>query len=184
MAIELSNNGAFVLNILPALEDEGTPYSYSMSAYPELSEEDNLDFASPVDIQLSFLYTKGRVVLNGRLKAKLSVPCDRCLAPVETPLEMNLAEVLYRNASDDEDDEYLYSGEKVALDKIIIDNIYLSKPDKTLCKEDCKGLCPICGVNLNEQTCSCEAEEKEQEAEISAENPFAKLAGLFTDEEV
>lgn len=184
MAIELTKNGAFMLNILPALDEEGTSFSYECEAEPFSAEEYDIAFAAPVQLKFDYIYSKGRLILNGRIKAKLSAVCDRCLKDISESINIRLSEVLYKSAPDEDDEAYLYDGDKICLDKVVLDNISLNMPQKNLCKEDCKGLCPVCGVDLNEKTCSCQAAIDCEEAEEEpANNPFAKLAGLFTDDE-
>ena len=79
--------------------------------------------------------------------------CDRCLEPARISLESELKTVLTLESS--EDDSVAVSGGKIDLEKTAYDALVLALPTKILCKEDCLGLCPSCGKNLNEGECGC-----------------------------
>ena len=65
---------------------------------------------------------------------------------------------------------YPFSGEKLSLDKLVQDIMLLNAPMYGLCRPDCRGLCPVCGANLNHTQCSCTLPDEG--------NPFAALRGL------
>ncbi len=71
---------------------------------------------------------------------------------------------------------------------MVYDQICLNLPLKHLCMDDCQGLCPECGINLNKETCDCEsnvAESSYEEIEkekVNADNPFAALKDLISDD--
>ena len=69
---------------------------------------------------------------------------------------------------------YLLEDDDVLMDKLILDRISVELPQRFLCDEDCKGLCPKCGANLNERSCGCNITD-----DFKTINPFAKLEGLF-----
>lgn len=79
--------------------------------------------------------------------------CDRCLDPAVLPLEAELKTVLTLESS--EDDSVAVEGGKIDLEKTAYDALVLALPIKILCKEDCLGLCPSCGKNLNNGDCGC-----------------------------
>ncbi len=102
----------------------------------------------------------------GKLATKLEFPCARCLEAV--PYDVNRTfELLYRPQSvnfgpderemQDKDAEIaFYDGDGVELKDILREQILLAVPIKTVCREECKGLCPQCGKNLNAGECQCE----------------------------
>ena len=105
----------------------------------------------------------GRVLVEGELQLTLSVPCDRCLQSVAVPLTVTfLHEVtapegegdISENASDEE--QCFLSGYELDTDTLIDNEILIQMPVKVLCREDCKGICPTCGRNLNEGDCGCD----------------------------
>jgi len=113
---------------------------------------------------------KNQVVQDIRVKGKLDtsveVLCARCLEPVVHQVERSF-DLLYRplgidsghaelSVTDAEAEIGYYEGEGLLLEDTLREQVLLALPLKTVCREDCKGLCPICGKNLNEVQCSCE----------------------------
>jgi len=115
---------------------------------------------SPVNFEYEMFADKDTLILTGKVKTKIEHPCVRCLQPVE--LEINgKMEAIYLPKSEmkylkkEEELEELentiyYSGEELDLTDRVIEAIILEVPMKVLCSDDCKGLCPVCGENLNE----------------------------------
>lgn len=99
------------------------------------------------------------ILLNGTIKYTFTDECARCLTPfdntVETRFEAVLAEQPDKNEESDEIQLKITDG-CVDPEEGIKQTIYLSMPMKSLCKPDCKGICPNCGVNLNYEKCKCE----------------------------
>jgi uncharacterized protein len=104
--------------------------------------------------------------VKGKLETSLEVPCARCLEPVIHEVERSF-DLLYRPLGIDSGHEELsvtdaeaeigyYEGEGLLLEDTLREQVLLALPLKTLCREDCKGLCPHCGKNLNEVQCACE----------------------------
>jgi DUF177 domain-containing protein len=105
------------------------------------------------------------ILIRGRLEGHLALACGRCLDPFEAPVasefEVLLAPAPGSAAPDKEElsaqelDLDFYSGETVDLEALVREQIILLVPLKPLCREDCRGLCPTCGANLNLEACSC-----------------------------
>ena len=103
--------------------------------------------------------------LKGKLETSLEVACARCLDPVVLAVKRNF-DLLYRPLGTDAGHEELsvtdaeaeigyYQGEGLLLEDTLREQVLLAVPLKTVCREDCKGLCPHCGKNLNREQCSC-----------------------------
>lgn len=103
--------------------------------------------------------------LRGRLAADLELQCARCLEPVRQPVKRDF-ELLYRplgadagkdelSVTDAEAEIGYYQGEGILLEDVLREQVLLALPLKVTCREDCKGLCPQCGKNLNQDQCSC-----------------------------
>ena len=145
-------------------------------------EDTDLDFAGPGVLDAKIRVEKhGRdILLRGRMQGRLELQCSRCLnsfaAPVEADFDLLLvpgpepvsAEPEELNATDLDLD--FYSGEVINLEAILREQILLLLPLKPLCAESCRGLCPHCGADLNQETCSCREEK--------SSSPFAALAKL------
>jgi uncharacterized protein len=121
-----------------------------------------------------------RFILGGRLQARLQVMCGRCLEPFTLPVDTQV-ELTYvphpATAANDEEVELsqddlttaFYRDQTLDLGEMVREQFYLALPMSPLCREDCKGLCPRCGTNLNQGTCACD---------VRWEDP--RLAGLRT----
>ena len=104
--------------------------------------------------------------LRGRFEGKFQVPCARCVEPVEIPLaaEFDLifrpagadSEATERSITAPETEIGYYLKDSLLLEDVLREQVLLSLPVRTLCKPDCKGLCPRCGENRNSLMCNCE----------------------------
>lgn len=144
---------------------------------PEFEKLELTHTSYPVSYKEPFVLTvsnkAGRLLLEGETRVNLLMPCDRCLDEVEIPFPIHIdTRVKPYQASDgtsdapdhdssDSDltdpDEYSFlDGCILDVDKLVSDEIVVALPTKVLCKEDCKGLCSVCGTNLNHSSCSCD----------------------------
>lgn len=111
-----------------------------------------------------FHYENKRFTVKGNIDLTIDIPCDRCLELVERSFNLSFSKEfdLDRTVPDDvnenETEEAIFITEDCKLDvkKIIDDELMIIWPAKTLCKEDCKGLCIVCGQNLNAGDCGCD----------------------------
>ncbi|MCX5893939.1 MAG: DUF177 domain-containing protein [Deltaproteobacteria bacterium] len=120
------------------------------------------------------------ILLRGRLEGELGLACGRCLEPftalVETDFDLMVVPAPTGAGPEEEElsaqelDVDFYTGENVDLEAIIREQIILMAPLKPLCREDCQGLCPNCGANLNQESCFCQT--------AKSDSPFAQLAKL------
>jgi len=101
----------------------------------------------------------------GHLAVSLQVDCHRCLTSVEIPIE-NDFDLLYEPLPESlpgqevelhpaDIDLGFYDGDGMELNDVLREQILLLLPSSLLCTPECKGLCFVCGINRNEQTCSC-----------------------------
>lgn len=106
--------------------------------------------------------TRG-VWLRGTLTTRIEAQCRRCLESLELDVEDELAVFLDPEASAVDEDVSLYAIEPEAdaldLRPILRERVIFAVPDYPLCREDCRGLCPSCGANLNETDCDCQVAE-------------------------
>ena len=104
--------------------------------------------------------------LRGKFAGTFQVPCARCVEPVDVPLAGEF-DLIFRPLGADtgasersitapETEIGYYQGDSLLLEDVLREQVLLSLPVRTLCKPDCKGLCPRCGQNRNTQGCSCE----------------------------
>ncbi len=95
----------------------------------------------------------------GKTKITILVPCDRCLkeTAVQIPVAIRREFLLKESESEEADGDMEYlEGTELDVDALIYDEILTGFPMKVLCREDCKGICRTCGINLNDKTCSCD----------------------------
>jgi uncharacterized protein len=109
--------------------------------------------------------------LKGDLSTALELPCARCLEPVRQEVSRRF-DLLYRPQGSDARAEELsvtdaeaeigyYIGNGLELEDVLREQVLLAVPLKVLCRQDCEGLCPHCGKNLNESECSCSVKEED-----------------------
>lgn len=109
-----------------------------------------------------FHYTDKRFTLKGNIDLKIDIPCDRCLDSVERDFdisfskEFDLQKEVSDNVNETEEAKYITQNCMLDINKIIDDELMVAWPVKVLCKEDCKGLCIVCGHNLNAGDCGCD----------------------------
>jgi uncharacterized protein len=117
------------------------------------------------------------VVVLGHMSGLAEVACRRCLVPVRVPVDQELT-LLFRTGvtQADAEAEEIYSlperGLELDLSGALREHLLLAVPEFLECQDACKGLCPHCGVNLNETTCSCE--------ETGSDDRWAALRQLQT----
>jgi len=103
--------------------------------------------------------------LRGKLSAGLELQCARCLEPVKQDVHREF-ELLYRplgvdagrdeiSVTDAEAEIGYYQGDGILLEDVLREQLLLALPLKVTCADDCRGLCPHCGKNLNQEQCSC-----------------------------
>jgi len=140
----------------------------------------HIELMEPVTFSVEIHKRSNHIEITGTLKLIAQLNCHRCLEPYPWSLDHQFHAVLvdYRSVDkaeevelDPEDMEYeFFDGRVIDIDLLIAEEIFLALPFQTLCSEDCKGLCPHCGANLNRERCSC--------SKHRIDSPFAKLGIL------
>lgn len=160
------------VNIASALNAPLTSFTTDIEidakALPQLGE---WDIRTPLQLKLTYLYDEELLHASGVIEADVLLNCVRCTEDVLYPFRETF-QAVFAKEMDEEEEYYLYTGEEITLDQLIIDEVSLNMPEYVLCKEDCRGLCPVCGVNRNIELCGCEETQ-------GKENPFSKLKDLF-----
>ena len=129
----------------------------------------------PVDAE--YVFDGSGFSVKGTLKTSLHSQCARCAKEFEEPFETKFDERFEKNA--DEDGEcYGFSGEELDVSQMLRDAILLNMQPYSVCRPDCRGLCPVCGCDLNTAQCACAQEAAEEEPP----SPFAALRTLLNDD--
>lgn len=127
------------------------------------NEVNGYNFANSICFIGSLKNTDGVITLMGSLSVDYSVKCYSCLKVVTGRLNVNIEESFMKSGAleDVSSEVYTYDGEYVEIDRALRDNIILNLPMRQLCMRQCKGLCTVCGTDLNISECQCRTEENE-----------------------
>lgn len=147
-----------------------TPESRFERVYAPEQFEAEPDFrvAVPVSLAFDIFKDKDQFRLAGGAQTVLELPCSRCLEPYATPVDARF-DLRYqphskntgegeRELEEDDLTTAFYDNEEIDLGHLLREQFYLSLPMKPLCRDDCRGLCSVCGTNLNRGDCSCARE--------------------------
>ena len=151
-------------------EPTGATRKYELDEGPEGLELDpELVIQEPITGRLKFTKIPQGILVTGELETVLEVACNRCLEPFDLPLEVEVEETFYpitdvqTGASlplPEDSDEATRIDEKhiIDLSEVVRQDLLLALPSRPVCREDCRGICPHCGQNLNESVCDCTGE--------------------------
>ncbi|HWR22154.1 MAG TPA: DUF177 domain-containing protein [Feifaniaceae bacterium] len=166
------------LSVAAALKQPGEIFSETRSETvpPQQFGGNTLTFPEPVEISFTYLFDGESIALNGSMAAKLSSRCARCDEPFIQTLTIPLRERFVKGPPGEDEESYTFAGEALNIAPMVMDNLFLNVPISGVCSEDCKGLCPVCGCNLNTAQCACIREPEEENP-----SPLAALGSLFDD---
>lgn len=141
-------------------------------AFPPLQiGTDLLTYKEPVHVQLQVSSTGKSLLVRGQIHACLNVECSRCLKKFTYPMDLPYEDewvVAAQATEEQKEDDFVFAKDEIEIGERITEQIILALPMKFLCSEDCRGLCPKCGQDLNLQECSCPRDDIDPR--------FAKLA--------
>ena len=163
------------LNIRELLREDGVlPFACEVDPagldFPSVAA-----YRSPLSARGSVSSAAGLLTLRGEARVSLLCRCDRCGKEYGREDVIPLESVLVTEHQDEEDpDVFLVQDDWVDLDEIVTTAFVLGLDSKTLCRPDCKGVCPRCGHDLNDGPCACRPE---------ADSRFAVLGQLLHDDE-
>ncbi len=153
-----------LLNLTEVLTSEGKTQEQQVPI--EMTEFSNgLDCYSIVEkSEIAFTFSniqKGKALVEGKAKVVLRMNCDRCLKEVDEEVNLVFSREVYApdemtDSTDEEDERILLAGYQLDVEDLINSEILLNLPVKVLCREDCKGICSLCGKDLNEGECGCD----------------------------
>lgn len=120
-------------------------------------EGSEVRFAAPLRVEAELANARLGLLARGGARGVAEFTCDRCLAPFTREVVFSFLEE-YRFAEADGGEAHVLEGEEVDLAEPVREHLLLALPVKKLCRPDCRGLCPVCGQNLNAGDCGCERE--------------------------
>jgi uncharacterized protein len=133
----------------------------SVPANEMLSDEAAFRLIGPLNVRLEAQQSGHDVLVRGAVEGEAELNCRRCLVAVAAPIDEEVA-LLFREGVSlaEAEDAEIYplpeKGNELDLIPALREHLVLAVPDFAICSDTCKGLCPTCGANLNETTCSCE----------------------------
>ena len=139
-------------------EQESLPFAFSLDM-TETEHGGNRPFPEAVEVSGVVETCADVVELRGEAKAVYCAPCDRCQVEVRRPMTVPFQHVLVTSLNREENDELILVEDfRLDVSELAEIDIILALPSKFLCKEDCRGLCPQCGKDLNDGDCGCETD--------------------------
>jgi len=161
--------------IIDRIPEEGLDLEFDEkpASFPVLNEIEasgECVFPEPIHNELTVSRVRDMVSVKGTVETRIQIPCARCLEASEIPLKKRLNVCFTRNMPEMEGpttkdgveirDEVIglvpFEGEEIELDEVIQEQVVISLPPRPLCRDECKGLCPRCGADLNRDPCDCD----------------------------
>jgi uncharacterized protein len=129
------------------------------------SFDDRVSLIEPVAVTGKVRVAGAEVFVNGQIETRAQVECDRCLQHVETPVRAGFelqyitgTEYASSQAAELTENDLsvsVFDGDTIDVDEIVKEQILLAVPTRMLCRPDCKGICPDCGIDKNTGECAC-----------------------------
>ena len=156
------------LDISRVRSNVGMEKSFDLLQTVEDIKEKNIHFLKPVHIQGKIRNEEGTLYLEGDAEIQIQRICDRCLSVYPQKLNLHIEEEFHIAQKKNDDFDFLktYNGNRLGLDQTIQDAVLLNIQINSICREDCKGICPHCGKDLNQGPCSCDHEQLDPRMEI------------------
>jgi len=131
--------------------------------------DERVQIIEPATVSGRVRLSGNEVFVNGHVETRAQVECDRCLKPVELPVRADF-ELEYITGDEYESSPAaelteaemsvaVFDGEAIDVDEVVKEQILLAVPTRMLCREDCKGICPECGTDLNTGECACKKDD-------------------------
>lgn len=154
---------------LDKLDERGGSFAHVYLPEEFALDEENMRLTETPEVSGRIKRDGHQVRLQGTINARAEIDCNRCLASIDVPVSTSF-EVTYVPATDYAADETaelheedlsvsVFDGDAIDIDDLVREQVLLALPTRALCRDDCKGLCPVCGVNKNQHACACESKE-------------------------
>lgn len=165
-------------SIAAQLRQIGLPGSYVADEVigPQTYMGTEVSFAKPLHVEASYTYDGEGFTVKGAVNTALCSTCALCAKEFEEPFSFVFEERFVKDPGP-EDETYPMGNEELDITRPVLDNLFLNLPLQSVCRADCKGLCPVCGCDLNSVQCACEREEEPERV-----SPFAGLSALLNHE--
>ena len=166
------------MSINIAKANQGEFYSFKQTLKADNSILSGLlaEFNSDIEVEGSYVVDKDSVYIDSKVKYSITFKCDRCLEDVKKDFCVRCMASFYLEGEEEQEDFYPYANNIVDITAPVFQEIILNLPTRVLCKPECKGLCQVCGTNLNEKNCDCD--KLQTSDNITPNNPFSVLKNL------
>lgn len=161
-----------ILDILPVLCGEKSKILFDFTFTPDKNGDvcqtfGDLEFTSPISVSGYVKSMAEYMFVHEDVRLEYDTNCARCAEPVKGTLEFSFEKDIATDDVSKDNDDYVFPDDnKIDLAALTEEELMLELPSKTLCREDCAGLCPKCGKNLNEGKCSCPEHEGDPRLQI------------------
>lgn len=137
-------------------------------------DREHIGIVKPIKFLGNLKKVEDIVILSGDVNATLKLTCSRCLKKFDYTVNIKVNEKFTDSEIINKDEDIiLINNGYIDINEVLENNIILTLPIKRLCKQDCKGLCPKCGTNLNDSTCNC--------IKYEVDPRWAKLKDMFSE---
>jgi uncharacterized protein len=161
--------GAFVRIKLDNLEGGKGDFAHVYQPEELNPVDERIRLTEPASVSGQVRLSRNQVFVEGHVETRAQVECDRCLQPVELPVSADFA-LDYITGSEYESSQVVelteaelsvavFDGEAIDVDEIVKEQVVLAVPTRMLCREECKGICPECGIDRNNGECECVTNE-------------------------
>lgn len=125
---------------------------------PLITERVDFPLLNGAHIEAKVRNTGGALIVEFSGEAQMKVPCSRCLEEFVLPVPFRMTEEFREEPGGDDPtlDYYRFVGDKIELDRFVVDAVGVNVPLAPICRDDCLGLCPQCGANRNVTRCDCQ----------------------------
>jgi len=175
----MSNKNPFILklgSLLPQTAGYQREFTFD---YPELQLAEDFNLRQ-LEGLLTATRTQQGLLIQGKFEAQLQLQCVRCLKDYDHLLAWELTELYVFNRRDaTKEDLIVPDNAQIDLTEFVKEEALLDIPINPICKEDCQGLCQVCGADLNEGDCGHEDLLIESDSDEEENSPFARLKDLL-----
>jgi len=160
---------------LKKMKGERQKVSFAGDLPPVNVDGNQVEFAGPAQFDLVLTNVGNAIDVDGNIKVDIKVQCSRCLEDFTLSMDAAFHETYYDKAFQargDNGEEWIpYTGDTIDITPEAQGTVLINLPLRFVCREECRGLCPVCGVNRNLQNCDCARDDTDPR--------LAKLKDLF-----
>ena len=156
---------------LDELESTGDRFAHVFEAGELSLDDERAGLTGATEVRGSVQRGDGSLRLRGTISAQVELECDRCLQtmawPLTTGFDVEYVPAGYYEAEqlaelqDNDLAQSVFDGESIDVDDLVREQVILSLPARALCREECKGLCSVCGIDKNLKDCECESRPRD-----------------------